>query len=107
MKSLTSLSLLAFLVSGCGMDYVSEPDNSKIRFSAALGGEGAAKGSLTAAYSPLTRILQWRLSYGGLSGPVTWAYLDGPDRTDVPAEIVPITLALESSPHPGSAMLTE
>ncbi len=106
MKSLKILSLLAFLLAGCGMDYLSEPANSKVRFSAALGGEGAAKGSLTAAYSPLTRILQWRLSYGGLSGPVTWATLDGPDQTGAAAEIVPINLADESNPHPGAATLT-
>jgi len=106
MKSLKLLSLLAFLLAGCGMDYVSEPAASKVRFTAALSGEANAKGSLTAAYSTATHILQYRLSYGGLSGPVTWASLDGPDQTGAAAEIVPINLADESNPHPGAATLT-
>ncbi len=63
------------------------------------------KGSLTAAYSSATHILQWQLSYDGLSGPVTWAFLDGPDGTGAPAEIVPINLAEERNPHPGSHRL--
>jgi len=92
MKSVKLLSLLAFLLAGCGMDYVSEPAASKVRFTAALSGEANAKGSLTAAYSTATHILQYRLSYGGLSGPVTWASLDGPDQTGAAAEIVPINL---------------
>ncbi|MBS0548865.1 MAG: CHRD domain-containing protein [Proteobacteria bacterium] len=106
MKSLRLLSLLAFVLAGCGMDYISEPAHSKVRFSAALTGEAGASGSLTAAYSTATHILQYRLSYGGLSGPVTWAFLDGPDRTGAPAEIVPINLADESNAHPGAATLT-
>jgi hypothetical protein len=106
MKSVKLLSLLAFLLAGCGMDYVSEPAASKVRSTAALSGEANAQGSLTAAYSTATHILQYRLSYGGLSGPVTWAVLAGPDQTGAPAEIVPINLALESNPHPGAATLT-
>lgn len=110
MKSLKVLSLLAFLLAGCGMDYASEPANAKVRFSAALSGEAtaqsSAKGSLTAAYSTATHILQYRLSFSGLSGPVTWASLDGPDQTGAAAEIVPINLADESNPHPGAATLT-
>jgi hypothetical protein len=85
---------------------MSEPAKSKVRFAAALGGDSTGKGSLVAAYSPLTHILQWQLSYSGLSGPVTWGYLIGPDGTGAPAEIVPINLADESNPHPGSATLT-
>ena len=37
---------------------------------------------------------------------MTWAFLDGPDGTGAPAEIVPINLADESNPHPGAATLT-
>ncbi len=106
MKRLTVLATMSVLLAGCGMDYPSEPANSKVRFAADLGGDSTGKGSLTAAYSPLTHILQWQLSYSGLSGPVTWAYLVGPDGTGAKAEIVPINLALESNPHPGSATLT-
>ena len=106
MKSLTSLVVSAFLLAGCGMDYISEPTGSKVRLTAQLSGDSNAKGSLSAAYSTATHILQWQLSYDGLSGPVTWAFLAGPDGTGAPAEIVPINLAEERNPHPGSATLT-
>ena len=106
MKSLKTLVVATFVLAGCGMDYISDPANSKVRFTAALAGDSAGKGSLAAAYSPMTQILQWQLSYSGLSGPVTWAYLVGPDGTGAKAEIVPINLADESNPHPGSATLT-
>jgi hypothetical protein len=106
MKSPVAVILGAFLLAGCGMDYISEPANSKVRLAAELSGDSKGKGSLTAAYSPATQILQYRLSYSGLSGPVTWAFLDGPDGTGAPAEIVPINLADESNPHPGAATLT-
>jgi hypothetical protein len=106
MKSPIAVILAAFLLAGCGMDYISEPANSKVRLAAELSGDSKGKGSLTAAYSSATQILQWRLSYSGLSGPVTWAFLDGPDGTGAPAEIVPINLSDESNPHPGAATLT-
>ena len=106
MKSLASVVISAFLLAGCGMDYASEGTNSKVRLAAQLSGETTATGSLTAAYSSATHILQYRLSYSGLSGPVTWASLDGPDGTGVPSDIVPINLAEESNPHPGAATLT-
>lgn len=110
MKSLIALVapvvIGAFLLAGCGMDYISEPAHSKVRFASQLAGESGAQGSLTAAYSPMTHILQYRLRYSGLSGPVTWATLNGPDGTGADAEIVPINLADESNPHPGAATLT-
>jgi len=110
MKRLILLAAASVALAGCGMDYMSEPANSKMRFAADLSGPpsspSAGKGSLVAAYSPATQVLQWRLSYGGLSGPVTWGFLDGPDRTGTEADIVPINLATESNPHPGAATLT-
>ena len=106
MKSLKTLVVASFVLAGCGMDYMSDPANSKVRFTADLTGDSTGKGSLAAAYSPMTHILQWQLSYSGLSGAVTWGYLIGPDGTGAKAEIVPINLADESNPHPGSATLT-
>ncbi len=106
MKSVAIIAAVSFLLAGCGMDYPGEQANSKVRFAASLVGDSTGKGSLTAAYSPSTQILQWRLSYSGLSGPVTWAFIDGPDGTGAPAEIVPINLSDESNPHPGAATLT-
>jgi CHRD domain len=107
MKTPIALVVSAFLLAGCGMDYMSDPANSKVRLAAQLSGDSTGQGSLTAAYSTATHILQWRLSYSGLSGPVTWAFLDGPDGTGADSEIVPINLANESNPHPGAATLTE
>jgi hypothetical protein len=104
MKSL-SLLALPLLLAGCGTFYPSAPAD-KVRFSAELSGDSTGKGSLSADYSPATQILHWRLSYGGLSGPVTWAFLDGPDGTGTIADAVPINLADESNPHPGAATLT-
>lgn len=106
LKTPKALVVATFVLAGCGMDYMSEPANSKVRFTAALAGDSTGKGSLAAAYSTATHILQWQLSYSGLSGPVTWGYLVGPDGTGAQAEIVPINLADESNPHPGSATLT-
>jgi hypothetical protein len=106
MKNLIVLATAACVLAGCGMDYISESANSKVRFTAALSGDSTATGSLNAAYSQATHVLQWRLSYSGLSGPVTWGYLVGPDGTGTDAEIVPINLANESNPHPGAATLT-
>jgi hypothetical protein len=106
MKRLTLLAAAPLFLAGCGMDYMSEPANSKVRLAAELSGSSAGKGSLVAAYSQATQVLQWRLSYGGLSGPVTWAFLDGPDGTGTEVDMVPINLAGESNPHPGAATLT-
>jgi hypothetical protein len=109
MKSLNILAAASFVLTGCGTFYPSAPAD-KVRFSAELSsdstGQSAGKGSLSADYSPATQILHWRLSYGGLSGPVTWAFLDGPDGTGTIAEAVPINLADESNAHPGAATLT-
>jgi hypothetical protein len=106
MKNLGLLAVASFVLAGCGMDYMSDPANSKVRFSAQLAGDSPGRASLAAAYSPMTQILQWQLSYGGLSGPITWAYLVGPDATGARAEIVPINMGDEHNPHPGSATLT-
>jgi CHRD domain len=104
MKRLGILAV-ALLLAGCGTFYPSAPAD-KTRFTAALNGDSTGKGSLNADYSPATQILHWRLSYSGMSGPVTWGYLVGPDQTGAEAEIVPINLTDESNPHPGAATLT-
>ena len=107
------LVLAAIVLSGCA-GYMSEPANTKLHFAATLNGTNElppnaspAKGNLTASYLPSTRILQWRLGYSGLSGPVTWAHLYGPDGVGNEAAIVPLNLQLEGNPHPGGATLTD
>jgi hypothetical protein len=106
MKRLAALGL-ALLLTGCGDFYPGDRLETKPRFAAALQGESVAKGSLTASYSPSRRILTWRLSYSGLSGPITWAEFRGPDIEGTDSAIVPINPQLEGNPHPGAATLTD
>jgi hypothetical protein len=102
-----SALLLVLLVGGC-MNYMSEPAGSKRELAAELIGPAAARGQLTALYSPTTRILQWRLSFKDLSGPVTWAFVQGPDGAgNDKADIVPINPPFEGNAHRGSATLTD
>jgi hypothetical protein len=97
----------ALLLGGCGGFYPGDQLETKPRFAAALAGESAGRGSLTASYSPSRRILTWRLSYSGLSGPITWAEFRGPDIEGTDSAIVPINAQLEGNPHPGAATLTD
>ncbi len=106
MKAFTTL-LLTLLVGGC-MNHMSEPPNSKRELMADLSGPTAARGKMTALYSPSTRILQWRLSFRDLDGPVTYAFFQGPDGAgNDRADIVPINPPFESNAHRGGATLTE
>jgi hypothetical protein len=103
----TALLPLILPLAGCGSFYPGDPIEARPRFAAALAGDGPATGSLTARYSPSRRILDWSLSYSGLSGPVTWAEFRGPDIEGTDSAIVPINLPLEGNPHPGAATLTD
>jgi hypothetical protein len=114
MKSLKTLAVLALLlVAGCDT-YMSEIANSKVRLSAGLSGayesppvDTRASGWIIAYYSPVTQMLEWRLSFTDLSGPVTWAFFQGPDGVgNERADIVPINLQIEGNPHRGGATLT-
>ena len=106
MKGIKSL-VAALLLGGCGSFYPGDQLETKPRFTAALQGESAAAGSLTARYSPSRRILTWSLSYRDLSSPITWAEFRGPDIEGTDSAIVPINLPLEGNPHPGEAILTD
>ena len=87
--------------------YPGDPTEAKPHFAASLAGESTAKGSLTANYSPSRRLLSWRLSYGGLSSPITWAEFRGPDIEGADSAIVSINTQIEGNPHPGGATLTD
>jgi hypothetical protein len=97
----------ALLLGGCGGFYPSDPAEPKPHFVASLTGESAARGRLTADYSPSRRLLSWRLTYGALSGPITWAEFRGPDIEGGDYAIVSINTQIEGNPHPGGATLTE
>jgi hypothetical protein len=107
MKAIKVLLAAALLLGGCAGHYPGDPTETKPHFTASLASESAAKGSLTANYSPSRRLLSWRLSYGNLSGPITWAEFRGPDIEGTDSAIVPINTQIEVNPHPGGATLTD
>ena len=107
MNGIKVLVAAALLLGGCGNFYPGDPTEAKPHFAASLSGESSARGSLTANYSPSRRLLSWRLSYGDLSGPITWAEFRGPDIEGADYAIVSINTQIEGNPHPGGATLTE
>lgn len=107
MNGIQILVAAALVLGGCGNFYPGDPTEAKPQFAASLTGESNAKGSLTANYSPSRRLLSWRLSYGNLSGPITWAEFRGPDIEGADSAIVAINTQIEGNPHPGGATLTD
>ena len=115
MKRITPLLLGVLLLAACNTFYPGEPMGPRPRFNAALNGENevpattsAGRGTMVADYLPATKILHWQLTLRGLSSPVTWAFLCGPDGVgNDNAELVPINLELEGGTHPGAATLTD
>ncbi len=64
-------------------------------------------GTVDANYDPASKRLTWKLTYSGLTGPVTAAHFHGPAAVGENAGIaVPISDAT-SSPADGSATLTD
>lgn len=114
MKSLVALALAAPLLAGCN-SYMSDPPGPKSEFKADLKGANevppnasAGHGGMTAIYRPATKVLEWRLSFGGLSGPVTWAYFHGPDGVgNDDAAIGPINAVSDGNPARGGYTLTD
>lgn len=66
----------------------------------------AAAGRVDATLALASNVLTWRITYSGLSGPVTGAHFHGPATSAMNAAVVvPINAPLES-PITGSATLT-
>jgi hypothetical protein len=115
MNRIKTLLLATLLLSGCGTFYPAEPMGARPRFSAALNGvsevpatTSPGRGTLVADYLPATKVMHWTLTMRDLSGPVTWAFLCGPDGVgNDNAELVPINLELEGGTHPGAVTLTD
>jgi len=114
MKIIVALALAAAPLAGCG-SYISDPLGPKSEFTAVLSGanerpsnSSAGHAEMTAVYRPTTRVLEWRLFFGGLSGPVTWAYFHGPDGVgNDDAAIAPINAISDGNPRRGGATLTD
>lgn len=107
MNGIKIVAAAALILGGCGNFYPGDPTEAKPHFAASLTGESNAKGRLTANYSPSRRLLSWQLSYGNLSGPITWAEFRGPDIEGADSAIVSINTQIEGNPHPGGATLTD
>ena len=115
MTRINTLLLAVLLLSGCNTFYPGEPGGPRPKFNAALNGENeapptssAGRGAMSADYLPATKILHWQLTLRDLSGPVTWAFVCGPDGAgNDNAELVPINLELEGGTHPGAVTLTD
>ena len=62
-------------------------------------------GSMTATLNNETKLLTWRVTYNGLSGPVAAGHFHGPAMAGVNAGVV-VPFASTASPIEGSATLT-
>jgi len=106
--------LAAILLAGC-MSYMSDPIGPKPQFRAELSAAGekpptesAGYGVMEVRYLPTMRMLEWKLYFGKLSGPITYAFLQGPDGAGAESvDIVPINPPYPSNVHYGSVMITE
>lgn len=68
-------------------------------------GRSVGTGGMEGNFDPATGVLRWKVSHGGLSGPVTAAHLHGPALPgENAAVVVPFTSAL-GSPIEGQARL--
>lgn len=64
-------------------------------------------GTVTADLDPETKVLRWKISYSGLSGPVTAAHIHGPA---LPGQNATVLMRFKSpfdSPFEGQTTLTE
>ena len=107
------LAGLASSLGGC-MEYMSDPRGPKPHLEASLNAlneapptSSAGYGAMEARYMPTMQTLEWRIYFGKLSGPVTYAFLQGPDGVgNERADIVPINPPFDGNIQRGSVTLT-
>lgn len=110
----TTHAILVTLALGAGIAVSGPALAEKLVMKAALDGKAEVppndtKGTGTAEvnYDTTTKLLSWKLSYSGLTGPATMAHFHGPAETGKNAGVaVPIPNAT-ASPVEGSATLTD
>lgn len=114
MRSTAALALTGVLLAGCTFLSPSDPVGPKPHLKASLSAaneeppaQSAGYGVLEARYLPTQQTLEWRVYFGKLSGPVTYAFLQGPDGTgNERADIVPINPPFEGNIQKGSTTLS-
>lgn len=105
----TAASVLA-LVTGCAVNPMGGNDPT---FSATLSGaaevppvQTAGTGTLEARFDKETQLLRWKLTYSGLSGPITAAHFHGPATAGINAGVaLPLKPPITGSVQ-GEATLT-
>lgn len=99
-----------FIVAGCT---TMQPDANLVAFSTTLTGANevppvmtAATGTVDAVLNKDNRLLRWKMSFSGLSGPATMAHFHGPAAIGANAKVTLPFQAPITSPYSGQATLT-
>lgn len=108
----TTLLACTVAFAGCGMMSSSTMASDTVKLGATLSGaaevpptNSAGTGTLVATLDKSSGMLNWRLSYSGLTGPASAAHFHGPALPGANAGVVvPIPLAM--TPAEGHATLT-
>lgn len=107
---LAGLAMAALgVITGCATD----PQANLVAFTTQLRGANevpptrtAGSGSVDAVYNKETRLLRWKVSYAGLTGPATAGHFHGPAPVGANATVALGWTAPIRSPLEGSATLT-
>jgi hypothetical protein len=110
LRAFFAATAVVVLVAGCGM---MQPKSSQLAFTTQLRGANEvppaatnANGQVDAVLNKDTNLLQWKMTYDGLSGPATAGHFHGPAMVGANAGVAlpfnnPVT-----SPMSGQATLT-
>lgn len=110
LRAFFAATAVVVLLAGCGM---MQPKSSQLAFTTQLRGANevppaatSASGQVDAVLNKDTNLLQWRMTYDGLSGPATAGHFHGPAMVGANAGVAlpfnnPVT-----SPMAGQATLT-
>jgi hypothetical protein len=107
-------SLFAFLAVGTAIVLASPAFAEKMMMKAALDGASevpatttSGKGAADVTYDTSTKMLTWKVTYSGLSGPATAGHFHGPAEPGKNAGVAVPLSNIASSPVEGSATLTD
>ena len=111
LRTTVAASLLALGLAGCGQ---MRPSQKMDTFEATLSGTqevppnaSPGRGTAEVQVNSNTNTLSWKVTYSGLSGPVTGAHIHGPAAPGANAGIVvPFTGNLNAQPVQGQAQIT-